>query len=137
MADISALNRRLDEIARRLRENVGELLGTIVEEVGRDLVPATPVRTGFARANWRPSIGAPAPTPVSFLDPTGSATIGRITTVARRVRVGDTVYLVNRTPYIGELNEGKSPQAPAGFIQQSARDGFRRGVERFSGRLLD
>jgi hypothetical protein len=107
----------------------------VIEEIGREVVgdapgTGTPVDTGFARANWRPSINAPASSPISFLDPTGKATISRIIIVGLRWQVGDVFYITNRTPYIGALNAGHSPQAPAGFVQRAAKAGLATGIKR-------
>ncbi len=125
------LERRLNRVARRLTRNTEALMTAVVEDIGRELVPATPVDTGFARANWRPSLNAPATTPVSFLDPTGSATIARIDTVAKRFRIGDEAWIVNRAPYIGNLNAGSSPQAPPDFVRDAARRGVDKAFDRF------
>lgn len=133
MAGLEDLDRRLARVSRRLTKGVERLIGEVIEEIGRELVPATPVDTGFARANWRPSLNAPASTPVSFLDPTGAATVDRIVTVGRRYQVGDTAFIVNRAPYIGKLNQGSSPQAAAGFVQAAASEGAARALRRQRG----
>lgn len=116
---LARLSRRLDRVADRLTSGVQRFVAILGQELAEELVPATPVDTGYARGNWRPSLNAPSPVPVSVLDPTGAATIARITVTARQFRVGDTLFLVNRAPYIGRLNAGSSPQAPAGFVQES------------------
>lgn len=108
------------------------LVSEIGEEIGRELVPATPVLTGYARANWRPSLNEPASVPVSFLDPSGEATISRIALVARRYSLGDTFFLVSWCPYIEALNDGSSPKAPAGFVQMSIEKGVKVGINRYS-----
>lgn len=126
----SRLVRRLRVVATRLERGIESLVADIGEEVGRDLVPATPVDTGFARANWRPSINVPAELPVTLNDPSGAATVARITTVSRQWRIGDVLYLVNNAPYIVQLNEGSSPQAQAGFVAEAVRTGTARAVAR-------
>lgn len=126
------LTRRLNRVASRLTEGLERVVAEVTEEIGRELVPATPVDTGFARGNWRPSLNAPATVPVTNNDPTGAATIARITTVARQYRVGDTVYITSNIPYIERLNEGSSPQAPAGFVQKSVRAGTARALVRIN-----
>lgn len=133
--DLSSLERRLARVADRLTESVEGLITDIGEEIGRELLPATPVDTGFARANWRPSINFPSDTPVSFLDPSGQATISRIISVAKRFRVGDTIFITNRIDYIDQLNRGSSPQAPPGFVEIAVNEGTRRAVAR-RGELL-
>lgn len=127
---LSRLSRRLDKVADRLADGITRYVVILGEEIAEELVPNTPVDTGYARGNWRPSINAPSPVPVSFLDPTGAATIARIKATARQFRPGDTLFIVNRAPYIGRLNAGSSPQAPAGFVQESIATGRRRAASR-------
>ena len=117
-------------------ESTEALVSEVTEEIGNELVPATPVDTGFARANWRASLNAPAAEPVSFLDPSGQSTMSRIATVGLRYRVGETVFIINRAPYIGSLNAGSSPQASAGFVNKAVRDGMGRAVQRIETRGL-
>ena len=129
--------RRLDRIARRMTAGVELLVQNVAEEIGDAVVIYTPVDTGYARGNWRPSLNAPAGAPISVLDPTGQATVARIVAVARQYRVGQTLYIVNNAPYIGSLNEGSSPQAPPGFVQDAIRDGFEAGVRAFAGGVIE
>ncbi len=128
MASLRQLERDLDRLGGRLVVAVTQTIRAVTIAIAEDLVPATPVDTGFARANWRPAIGAPPAVPVTALDPTGSAAIARITAVAKRAKLGDTVFIVNNAPYIGALNAGSSPQAPAGFVQSAVKTGAEKGL---------
>ena len=128
MATLRQLEGRLDRVATRLVSGVAQTLEEIAIAVAEDLVPATPVLTGFARANWRPALNAPATVPVTALDPTGSATIAKITAVAKRARVGDTIFIVNNAAYIGALNAGSSPQAPPRFVQSAVQTGTEKAL---------
>ena len=134
--DLASLDRRLNRVADRLTEGVEEMVGDIVEAVGVEVVTDTPLLTGFAKANWRPTLNAPATDPVSFLDPSGAATISRITTVARRWKVGDTAFIVNHAPYIGELNAGSSPQAEAGYVEAATARGVSIGMAKARARRI-
>lgn len=122
-------------MAARLTEGVTRLLSEISEQIGREVVPATPVDTGAARANWRPALNAQPIVPVTRTDPTGAATVARIATVARQMRAGDTFYLSNNLPYITALNAGSSPQAPANFVQDAVATAVRTVTRRKTGGL--
>jgi hypothetical protein len=134
--DLRSLDRRLEATARRLTAAVEDYVSDVFSEIGRRLVPATPVDTGLARGNWRPSIGVPVSRPTSLVDPTGAGAIARIESTARQYRTGETLYLVNRVPYIGQLNAGSSRQAPAGFVQSKVREGFNAATARRRGGVL-
>ena len=128
--DISTLEPRLNDLADRLTNSVELLMTDVITFIGTAVVILTPVDTGFARANWRPSLNAPAPTPISFLDPTGTATISRIELVAKLWRVGQTAFITNRAPYIQDLNEGSSPQAVDGFVELAVLEGLGDAVQK-------
>lgn len=95
------------------REAVRLVLG-IQERLLRD----TPVDTGFARANWVPSIGNPfseiVGTPQSIN--TAQQGSGELSVLSWQFDQGPA-YISNNVPYILLLNEGTSTQAPAGFVE--------------------
>lgn len=120
---LRTLEARLDGVTDKLTTGLEKLMETIAEEIGEEVVASTPVDTGYARANWRPSVNAPLDDPVSFLDPTGRGAIGRIRTVARTAKLGDKIYIKNNAPYIETLNAGSSSQAPSGYVQIAIKRG--------------
>ena len=122
---LRTLEARLDGVTDKLTLGLEKLMETIAEEVGEEVVNDTPVDTGLARANWRPSVNAPLDTPVSFLDPTGRGAIGRIRVVARTAKLGDKIYIRNNVPYIEKLNAGhsKTQQPVPGYIQRAIKRG--------------
>lgn len=120
---LRTLEARLDGVTDKLTLGLEKLMETIAEEIGEEVVSSTPVDTGYARGNWRPSVNAPLDDPVSFLDPTGNGAIGRIRTVARAAKLADKIYIRNNAPYIEKLNAGHSPQAPSGYVQKAIKRG--------------
>lgn len=102
------------------------LVQRIVLDVTANLIEDTPVDTGWARANWVPSIGDP------FTGTAGSAQEARAGVIDRspqeqgiaQVALGYTlsqgnITISNNVPYIRRLNEGSSSQAPAAFVQSA------------------
>jgi hypothetical protein len=91
-----------------------------------NLIEDTPVDTGWARANWVPSIGrAIAVRKTEEADPAivpgqraqQQASIARVSTTYR-LKQG-SVFISNNVPYIVRLNEGSSDQAPSAFVQSA------------------
>jgi len=81
----------------------------------------TPVDTGWARANWVPSLGGePASEPVgskiSVLSAEAATQSGLGSLLNYKLLIGP-VYITNNVPYITRLNDGHSSQAPKGFVQ--------------------
>lgn len=87
----------------------------------------TPIDTGWARANWVPSVGDPAILPASNNDPDAAAIAARqqaaengLNRVLQWSKDDGPIYITNNVPYIGALNNGHSPQqAQPGFVQRA------------------
>jgi hypothetical protein len=109
-----------DRIAGELTAHVEKAAKALILAICANLIAATPVATGWARANWVPSIGSPiaaaagSPAAVS----TSQQEAGQAAVLSFRLAQG-TLYVSNNVPYIGVLNYGRSAQAPAGFIERA------------------
>jgi len=102
--------------------------------INAELIKATPVDTGWARANWVPNIGSP------FEGTAGTradAEAGSVDTAAQQAglakvatsyKTGPTIHQTNNVPYIELLNGGSSKQAPSGFVQSSILKAVRQTV---------
>ncbi len=114
-------------VLRGLKGFTERLVRVIVLDATANLIEDTPVDTGWARANWIPSIGAPPTSPAgetgSGEPDVGAAGAAQQQGVAQ-IAVGYTleqgnVSITNNVPYIRRLNEGSSSQAPAMFVQSA------------------
>lgn len=101
-------------------------------EFYRECTVATPVDTGRARWGWNCSISDPSYTipeeaPEGWI---GKSKGGRefykqdLTRASKEFSIkvisgNDTLYVTNAVPYIKDLNNGKSKQAPARFVELS------------------
>jgi hypothetical protein len=92
----------------------------------------TPVDTGWARANWVPSIGEP-----KFLEDKKDPAPGDIASRAQAAAQGQNdvlswdktkgaLFVSNGVPYIGALNAGHSSQSPSGFVQNAIEKAIRQ-----------
>lgn len=96
------------------------MLRKIAERMFENIVRRTPVDTGWARANWIPSINEP-----DVRSPGSSPKDGEsfpdaseaIAAVVQTGRVGDVFWLTNSVPYIRALEYGHSQQAPGGMVR--------------------
>ena len=118
---LSQLNVKMGQIADRVEFQTARLARGVIFEIGDKLITRTPVDTGFARAGWIPSLGAPALVGQSGLDPTGQRTIARVKNIGVLYQSGNVFFLVNRVPYLPSLNAGSSPQASPRFVQNTVR----------------
>jgi hypothetical protein len=105
----------------------GRVIKDLVLEATSNLIEATPVDTGWARANWVPSIGGPKFGPTTPSDRSrrqsattsqkGSQQAGIASVAAGYTLSRGVVSIGNGVPYISVLNGGSSRKAPAAFVQ--------------------
>jgi hypothetical protein len=112
-------------LARKIEDNAGEIVEDTSISVGKAVVAATPVLTGFARSNWVASKGS---VPNMMRRPARGQveTVEEIRTAVNGVGADGTVTIANggeKVPYLGRLNAGSSAKAPAGFVKIAALAG--------------
>ena len=112
-------------IVRGLERLTERVVTKLTLDVTANLIEATPVDTGWARANWVPSIGSAFEEDLTDTESSAqnaamakqkqqSAIAGVVT--GYKLNRGK-VFISNNVPYVGRLNDGSSMQAPSGFIQ--------------------
>lgn len=123
-ADIVRVLNGLDnEIAERVKEVSFGLVANLVE--------TTPVDTGWARANWVPRIGADNEGVITQQGDPGAASADQAAATARLAAyhiAAGKVFVSNHVDYIGDLNNGTSSQAPAGFVQAAIEKAVREST---------
>ncbi|SLN31758.1 hypothetical protein [Oceanibacterium hippocampi] len=102
-------NTVLGGIARRHGEVAGGLLARLVDR--------TPVASGRARGNWLVGRGRVPVGESGRPDRDGAATLAAGQNVIDRAGPGETLHLVNRTPYIAALEHGSGTRAPAAMVR--------------------
>ncbi len=105
------------EVLVKLRDHAARVCVELAVNMHAELVEATPVDTGFARAMWVPSLSAPAF--VTATDAAGGRALteaGLGAVLAFKLEDG-AIFVSNRTRYIRRLDGGSSTQAPAGFVR--------------------
>lgn len=107
-----------DRIAARLTAHVEKAAKALVLAIAANLIRATPVDTGWARANWIPSIGEPVSATAGTREAVSPAEqqAGQAAVLAYRLSAG-TLWVANIVPYVRFLNYGSSSQQPAGFVE--------------------
>jgi len=110
----------------------------------KELVEITPVDTSTALSNWQVNLGSPATNELPAAVPGSLGSTRRASaneTIAdgfdelQYKKPGQSIFLSNLTPYIGDLNDGTSRQFAGGFIPR-ALIVFRLAVQGAKKRLL-
>ena len=125
------MGKQTDRCVRDLMDFGGRIVTAITLEAHANLVAApseggTPVDTGWARANWVPSVGR-AFTGLSGRRPrrgersrAGMKATNALARIAASYRIEQgPVFVTNNVPYINLLNDGSSQQAPSAFVQRA------------------
>lgn len=100
---------------KKLNETVPSVLRKFAMEFYRGITIATPVRTGRARFGWNCSVNS-----VDYSIPAEgiyALDTERAQNAFAHIKATDTLYVANSVPYIKQLNEGTSRQAPARFVE--------------------
>lgn len=110
---------KLDNLARRIDVGTQEMMKRVALDIDSALVLTTPVDTGRARSNWQVSIGKTALGTVDTLMSPSEAIGNAKAELSKLKDSDDKIHITNNLPYIQRLNEGWSPQQPAGFVDQA------------------
>lgn len=135
-----------DDVGALLKRRLQEAVVFIAVETVANLVEATPVDLGWARANWRASIGVPlggtvGQRPQRARKGSGglvarmAANAGAAAAVARYKLGQGGIFITNNVPYINRLRRGWSSQAPAGWVDRSIERALARARAVF-GRMM-
>jgi len=150
LADLDAI---LSAVADAIGRDVKQLVTDVVVNVAAEVAKRTPVDTGYARANWYTTLGSPAASTImqykrypsrwrkfrgrfskggSFTERVNTRGVTEQARAAMVRRNDDqTVYITNNVPYTAALNQGHSPQAPAGFVRVGVAVGTSKAVKAF------
>lgn len=121
---------------RRFSIKSGDALDKTVRAVTISLfngiIRDTPVDTGRARGAWETTVGQASTSTPERLDKTGSDAMAEV--VANTPPgAGQETYIANNLPYIVQLEEGSSKQAPEGMVRRNM-DRIERNLKREVGR---
>lgn len=93
-----------------------------------NVVPATPVDTSRAMSNWQVALGGPPPGQIaphvwgrkgSSRGASMTSTLAIARSTLAQKKPGVSIVIDNYVPYMRDLNQGSSAQAPAGFVERA------------------
>jgi len=125
MADFDQLPDIFGDLANKVIEGAGKKVRATALAIDQNVVLATPVDTGRARANWLVDVDNERIEATEDTDKSGQAAIaaGRAAINSFNPERNARIYITNNLPYIGPLNAGSSAQAPANFVQAAVMRG--------------
>jgi hypothetical protein len=85
-------------------------------------IDRTPVRTGYLKGNWQPTIGAPAQHAVPRKSKEGGFVKKLVLSTIAKLK-GESFFFTNRAPYAYRIEyEGWSNKAPRGMLRVSVAE---------------
>lgn len=121
------MSKQLRVISDGIDRTVETAVKAVTLAIHAQVVEATPVDTGWARANWVPRITSAVgslSTPATregreaAVASAGTAQAAALASIALTYNLQQgAVYISNNVPYISKLNAGSSTQAPSNFVQ--------------------
>ena len=113
-----AINRQTIKVLGELQKFIKDTTVKVSINATAEVSADTPVLTGWAQANWIPSIGAKSDDPFGSREAVSlSAQNAGIALLLGTYQLPHLVHITNNVPYIGVLNTGTSTKAPSDFIQ--------------------
>lgn len=105
-----------DQWKKNLRKRANALCrGVLLEAHGR-LIRRTPVRTGRAKGNWNVGVGTIDRSTNEDRRQAEALSEGQAV-ILGRFKAGDRAFITNSLPYIPNLEDGSSKQAPQGMVK--------------------
>ncbi len=137
------MGKEADRIQKIILDTVRDVVRVAQLRSLQAITSGTPVDTGFTRGGWTPTLQRPAVQPLVPPDnKTSARTAGAANLRANRSRSAQIaasyqlqngpVFLTNAVPYIEQLNEGSSAQAPAKFVEKAIDQALRSTVAKFN-----
>ena len=107
---------RLGRTGKNIEQRADLIKRKIALEIYRELIEATPVDTGRAKAGW--SMGPMLTNNVPPKDKSGYGyDVNSNVDPSMAPQDAPIIYIYNNVEYIGRLNAGSSTQAPREFVQ--------------------
>ncbi len=118
-----------DDVRRfsvRAGDSSDRIVRTVTLSLFNGIIRDTPVDTGRARGNWQTTVGTPAS---GVIDRTGSGPAMAEVEANTPDGAGQVTLLSNDLPYIEDLEDGTSKQAPEGMVKRNM-DRIQRNLNR-------
>jgi len=128
MDNLTVFAKEINQLARTIQTNVVTLHRQVSVDVVDYVAQATPIDTGQASGNWKTTINSPSS--VWDQGPSGGPSVSMAAVRAALATLGEgqTVHIVNNVPYIGNLNDGTSTQAPHNFVEIAAMSALNKSA---------
>lgn len=128
MKTLLDLAKNMEALPEKVEQSASDLACEVARKVQSDLVTVTPVDESTALSNWMLTVEEPwlVELPAHFLGSQGSTRSESINAALQQgeqqlklKKPGEPIFITNNAPYIRELNDGSSNQAPAGFVERA------------------
>ncbi len=110
----------LNTFNRKFNGAVDDLISGVEIALYTAVILDTPVKSGRLRGNWFTSKNKPESSGTDRVDATGQAALLSMQQFVGALKGGRVTFLTNNLPYAGEIEKGRSGQAPQGMVRKNA-----------------
>lgn len=119
---VATVSLNIEGLAKRTKAKIGRLLVEGTQDVVETVVERTPVDTGLLRGSWFVSFDRAAVNTGAAEDPSGGATIARMSLTLSGTEVGRDIYVLNQAHYANYVENGTTRMAPRLFVASTVND---------------
>jgi hypothetical protein len=141
MATAKQVGNQLNRLGKLIPEAINFAIQTLAARIDSQIILANPVDTGRSRANWLIGVGDNPEGELNIQEDEGIPNSGvqfdagialKEQANLKTRKPEQTIFIVNNTSYIEQLNDGSSQQAPANFVQSA----IMQGIQSFKGQKI-
>lgn len=123
--NLSDLSKKMDNLSKKVEEDVNKIAKEVAMEVVTYLAYKTPVDTSKALSNWQVGINTAKTSEIEAYSPgnngstqgaSAATTINNADSALKARKFGQDIHITNNAEYIKDLENGSSRQAPTGFV---------------------
>ena len=128
MGTLGSFSKKMRRASKAVEYRADALVKDVAKGILQAVVTDTPVDVGTAKSNWQVSLNSQASGSRTAYVPGKKGSTG-LDNIIAAVSIGDDhidqynggneIHITNNLPYITDLNNGTSKQAPPGYVQDA------------------
>lgn len=128
MSSLGGFAKKMRRTSKAVEYRADALVKDAAKGILQAVVTDTPVDVGTAKSNWQVSLNSEASGTRTAYAPGKKGSTGLDNIIAAvsigddhidQYNGGDEIHITNNLPYITDLNNGTSKQAPPGYVQDA------------------
>lgn len=107
----------MDKWVKRAKVKADTFVKEFTQDMAREVVEATSVRTGFLRGSWYASLNDPFKFDEGRNDPSGSISVAKMSITINGMTTNGVIYVLNGANYAQHVEYGTTRMEPQAFVR--------------------